>query len=307
MKLKRLNYSDYDAIPALRNTELREWAKSPRHWKLFVEQGFRPTKSMSLGSLVDTRILSPNEWDRDYYVQPADASVIEAEILKCRRYIAEWEAKAGQKNAAAKIDEWTAKLREAEDQARAAMDGNENKIAVTVGNGTIIDACFASVLENADAKAILESSHAQMTLEFEFDGVPCKARYDLISDEGGITITDLKSASNASKIAFQWDFKKYLYWCQVGFYALGVLEETGTLPVFKFIVVETNEPYNTGVYTVQPGDVIACIAEVRRLIRAWRDRPENPREIDLMHYPSGDLNLHLGFDADPDFEFGVIY
>lgn len=80
----------------------------------------------------------------------------------------------------------------------------------------------------------------ELTVEFEYRGVECKARFDsLVSDE----IYDVKTSSNPYK--FERDIINYKYYIQAGWYSIAYREVFGKMPkAFKFVVIPTTGPIN---------------------------------------------------------------
>ena len=84
-----------------------------------------------------------------------------------------------------------------------------------------------------------------------FSGLPCKARPDILP--GKSVVADIKKTRDASESHFQRAILQFGYHRQAAFYLDGIEKATKErFDIFAFIVVESNPPYRTEVYTLSP-------------------------------------------------------
>lgn len=114
-----------------------------------------------------------------------------------------------------------------------------------------VDAMAEAVLSHPSAKPLLEVAvNREVSVFADVDGVPCRARFDALSDDtrSGVIAVDLKSARDATPDGFTYSVKSYGYDVQEAHYrdvykaAIDV-----ELAQFAFVVVESSEPFEVGV------------------------------------------------------------
>ena len=94
---------------------------------------------------------------------------------------------------------------------------------------------------------VRDDTKNEVTVLFDFCGIPCKARFDMLHPNG---VEDLKSIADIENI--DRDFQKFKYYIQAGFYTQAYFEAFGKWPeFFKFTFVSTGE------YV----DMVTCEAE----------------------------------------------
>ena len=130
-----------------------------------------------------------------------------------------------------------------------------------------IEACRESVLAHDDAAAIIEATEHERSVTWSIDGIPCKGRFDCV---GPRILADLKSTRELAR--FVRDAATYLYHGQAAWYRDGGVEAgvcDQSVAVF-WVVVETTEPYDCGVFRVRDYVIDAGRALYRDLLAQWR-------------------------------------
>jgi hypothetical protein len=104
-----------------------------------------------------------------------------------------------------------------------------------------------SLLAHSEARAVLEAaSGREVSIFADVDGVPSRARYDILGEHDG---ADVKTAVDASPDGFNRAVAAHSLHVQEAWYRDVRAAETGTaLDSFKFLVVEKTAPYLVGVY-----------------------------------------------------------
>lgn len=128
-----------------------------------------------------------------------------------------------------------------EDEQRAA-----GLIPITAQDARRVDAMAEAVLAEPEARVILERvTGREVTIIQEIDGVPVRARFDMLGDGEA---ADLKTGRDASP-RFNKSVASFGYHLQRRWYDDAYYAETGErLRDFPLIVVESAEPHAVGVY-----------------------------------------------------------
>lgn len=135
-----------------------------------------------------------------------------------------------------------------------------------------VDAMAEAVLTHPTAAPILEVAvHREVSVFADVDGVPCRARFDALSDEtrNGVYGVDLKTGDDATKVGFEKSVAKWGYDVQFAHYD-AVYQASEGRPVDQLIAiaVEKSAPHEVGVFQLpdvwrEMGRVKA--AEARRI------------------------------------------
>ena len=137
------------------------------------------------------------------------------------------------------------------------------------------------------ASELLANGSAEGVIRTEYCGVPCQIRMDWFSEKHGLV--DLKTCDSLRW--FENDVKRFGYIFQMAFYRAVIRCVSGeTVPV-RFIAVEKNEPFSTGVWEITH-EVLdeaekvneAAIARLRkcRSTGHWPTGYEEPRIISTL-------------------------
>lgn len=146
-----------------------------------------------------------------------------------------------------------------------------------------VDAMAEAVLSHPTAKPILEVAvHREVSVFADVDGVPCRARFDALSDvtRNGVYGVDLKTSDDATKGGFEKSVAKWGYDVQEAHYeAVYEASQSRTIDQFIFLVVEKSGPHEVGVFQLpevwmEMGRVKA--AEARRIYRECMESGQWP-------------------------------
>lgn len=158
----------------------------------------------------------------------------------------------------------------------------------------LAETCARSVRAHRHAAALLAEGHAEVSLSWETDGVPCGGRLDWI----GRCVVDLKTTRRESLREIAADCARYLYHGQLAWYhdgavAAGAVAADSTP---HLIAVQTCEPYDVAVLRVPPAVLEIGRSLYRALLARYREcqaagwwpgiAPEVV-DLDLPHWAAG--------------------
>ena len=254
-----LSNDTYHATAGISKSGLDLIARSPAHYAARYLQGVRqePTPAMTEGTAFHAAALEPERFAADYVVSP-----------DVRRGTKAWDAFVA-KHPGREI------LKPADYDRIARM--------------------AEAVHRHTFARTLLTGGRTEQSVFWrdEETGVLCKCRPDYWRADN--TIVDLKSTTDAGRVAFEKAVAKYRYHVQAAFFADGIHSVTGIEPGifdldFCFIAVEKEPPYGGAVYLASA----AMVETGRRIYREnlalyadclnagiWPGYPETVQTIDL--------------------------
>lgn len=120
-------------------------------------------------------------------------------------------------------------------------------VPVSADDARNVDGAAEAVLAEPAARGLLEeAADREVSVFGEVDGVPIRARFDIL---GHLVGGDLKSSRDASPAGFNRAVGNYGYHIQQQWYDDAHKAATGSrLEDFRFIVVEMSDPFLVGVY-----------------------------------------------------------
>jgi hypothetical protein len=165
-------------------------------------------------------------------------------------------------------DDWRTKTaKEARDAAQA------------VGKYAVLERQYCDIKEMCDAARkflmrtelgnILDTGEAEQTLVWEDNGVWCRARPDLMSEDRKIVL-DYKSTASAEPGAFARQIGRMGYDLQDQFYSRGVEVLTGKLPIFVFLAQEITKPYACSLVALSNSYQFVGQDKVTRALDLWK-------------------------------------
>ena len=250
---------EYHQHPAVSKHGLDDFRKAPALYQFIRNNPLPPTPSMRFGSLYHTAILEPEKIDAEYFMMP--------DVDRRTK-----DGKAA----------WEAAIVECGSREPLKPDELEKARAMRV-----------ALMQHTAARNAITSNRlyveASLFWQDEPTGVECRARPDLIRDDG--FLVDLKTATDASPEAFQRAAFNYGYHRQAAFYLDGWKIINGKAPKgFIFVVQETEPPFLTAVYVASPAMIELGRSEIRADLErfaeclrtdTWPGLPEAPQELTL--------------------------
>lgn len=222
--VKKMGDAEYDALPALRSTLLKEFIRSPAHYEYAMSPEARADNDRKshflMGNLIHAGLLEPETIANKYVI--CDESSRRTKAYK------ELEAKYSNKKIV---------LQSEREDAEAVIKAVRKIVP-------IMDMLEAGSPELA-AAAHLKTGIGEET-------VYCKAKLDLFLPEQN-HIVDIKTTAE-SAADFRYRISSYGYDVSAAFY-IDVMEANGyTVDKFTFLVIEKHPPYGVMQYFLSPED-----------------------------------------------------
>jgi exodeoxyribonuclease VIII len=243
-KIKKVDYYDH---PAMSQSKLKEFKKSPKHYfaKYVQKQTIETTDAMKFGNIFHTLLLEPLKFAERYILMPS--------LDKRTKEYKEWE-----KN-------------------NILNEKDKEKI--------ITFAEYNSAKQMVEAlkpkKVIKELFNLGGLIEQDFfwvgSGVECKMKLDMFIEPceqvPNGAIFDYKSTNDALPDAFSNSIYKYGYYNQVAFYRNGIktIYNTNDYPDFYFVAIEKEAPFESAIY--EADDIIMDIGlnENKKLLKMYKE------------------------------------
>jgi len=253
-----VSWEKYAAWNCFSKSMVSSALKSGAHLDHYIH-GERQTKSMALGSLVDTLVLEPEFYDERYVMQPGT-------------YETEKTTGRGDKKVTETIEKpWNLNSKTCKAMAEEiAATGKEIVSESDLEKASILrDALMAS----PEAALAITEGEKQVSFVWvdEDTGVKCKGRADLVN---ATTIDDLKTSIDASPEGFRRTIGKFLYYVQAGVYTAAWLQLTEIPKDFRFIVAETGDVPAVALYELDSVSMVAGVLMFRRAlmnVARWLD------------------------------------
>jgi len=231
-----ISHEDYLKLDALSASRLKDFRKSPAHYKHSLENPKSQTDAMLLGSFVHALVLEPAKVVDKYLSLP-------------------------------ELDYRSPKNREIRDNLIAENPGVTFLKQDDWQKGFDVS---RTVLANKRVDKILSGAKVEVSAVFEIEEILCKARFDIWNQEIGV-IADIKTCQDASFNSFARNAYQRGYHFQAAWYREAAKILGHDLKGFAIVAVETNEPYGVKVYEVSPPDMDKAIEQTRKHIQLYRD------------------------------------
>ena len=210
-----LTRAEYEAIPALSYSGMKELARSPAHYKAWLTDKREETKALRIGKAVHCAFLQPDLWAKTYKAIPA-----------CDR-----RTKEGKALYEAFMDSMK--------DGDTALPFDEYELATEVAQ---------SAERISDAHIIRTGAWAETPLTAKDCKTPIKGIPDLIDGDGWIY--DLKTTDDATERAVIRTILNYGYHIQAAHYLTLASAHVDGIKGFRLIFVEKEKPYAGAVYEI---------------------------------------------------------
>jgi hypothetical protein len=224
--VQNMPFDEYLAIEAVSASGLKQFARSPWHYKNRVD--IDPTPSMLRGTLAHCAVLEPDAMNQRYVVLPADAPR--------RPSKTQWVAKNPSPESVAAMDWWQQFQRDSAGRDLVSADD----YAIVQAQIEAVKACdeLADLLRNGLGEVSIFWIDAET-------GIYCKARPDWLPKHTGDTIKplDLKTCIDESPSGFGRAAARLRYDLQAAHYTAGIEAVTGLrVDAFVFGAVTSKPP-----------------------------------------------------------------
>lgn len=270
MTLLHITDTEYRALDAISNSELTLSKKSPWHARnLHIQE----TDPMRWGTAVHMALHEPERFRELYVVEP----IFIGKTKDGRDSTQSAEAKA-------KKAEWYESL-------------PEGALVLAEDDMALLTATLEAIRDDVFLMGLLEGSYTEVSTQWEMDGLPCKARADILNVNAPF-ILDMKTCADASLHEFAYQSLKRGYHRQLAWYAEGFGRAIGS-PIDKvyLLAVESKllesrrgDPPRVGIalYELDGDDLIAGHQEVMNLFSKYR---ENVKANNFPLYGANTLKL----------------
>ncbi len=270
---------DYYDNPAISQSMLKEFKKSPRHYYVKYVQKFagKPeTTAQKIGTLIHVAIYEPAKLHDKYYVLP-------------------------------EIDRRT---KEGKAEYNQIVEANSGKSIITQDELDMAIQIRQSVINKKTSRIVLDGGKSEVELYWvdKATGANCKAKVDYLIEPcdkfpNGLII-DTKSTTDATQDTFAKDVYKYGYYLQAAWYREAIKSCYGTAeyPDFIFNVVEKTLPYETAYYCLDNETLNIGHEETTRLLsqlvecknkNIWKGYTDKIETISLPSWVMNRVNNNL--------------
>jgi len=212
--------AEYEAIPALSYSGMKELARSPAHYKSWLTEKREETKALRIGKAVHCAFLQPDLWAKTYKAIPA-----------CDRRTKEGKA-----------------------LYEAFMDSiNDGDTALPFDEYELATEVAQAAHRISEPHIVRAGAWAEVPLTAHDCKTPIKGIPDLIDGDGWIY--DLKTTEDATERAVLRTILQYGYHIQAAHYLTLSSHYVEGLKGFRLIFVEKEKPYAGAVYEIA-GDLL---------------------------------------------------
>lgn len=229
-------------------SQLKAFAKSPRHWVSYRLKEFKRTDAMKMGTICENLILG--EDIQEFIFDPEDRPEKD-------------------KGMTSKINkEWKAQLYEQHGEDMViSIDMVEKAKEIAEG-----------VLQNQMVKAMINGGEIQKKLEWEYGGLSFVGYIDYLNG----SIIDLKKVSNADFQKVKWQIRDYAMDLQLTMYRIGLAQmEDGNYRDCYLICYD--EDSNVTVVKISEDTFSQSHTKYRQLIADFKMCVDNPELFDASY------------------------
>jgi len=265
--------SIYHAFDAVSNSQLCRLAKSPAHYRSYMDHPEEKTDAMIFGSALHAYILEPDNFDLEFCARPMGLDLRRKED---KEFFEQFKKKH---------------------EGKQIIKGEEYEICQHMR---------AAAMQHPLVNELLGSDgHTELSILWNIDDILCKARVDrYVMWRNKPTIVDLKTTTDASMRGFAKSMYAYRYYQQAAMYLDGMSAIQGyDHSTFIFIAMEKEPPFAIGIYEIDDQALQAGRQEYQRLLALHRHctqtqqwpsyASENPELITLPIWAFTDLEIEL--------------
>lgn len=218
--IRGMENAEYHAIRALSASRLKAFSRSPAHMR-FDDESPKTTQALEFGTAFHTAVLEPMQFESQYVVAPD----VDRRTTAGRAAYAEFlESAAGRK--VVSYDDWI------------VITGMAREI----------------LLHPSAGELVAGRTETEVSLMWERDGIPCKARIDAINADWK-AIVDVKTTDNASPGAFSRSIVNYGYHIQAAWYLDAAQAAGFDVECVVFVAAEKKGPYGVAAYRLDDAGI----------------------------------------------------
>ena len=230
---------EYNEIDAINWSTLKHIQRSPAHFKYLLDNPPKQTAAQSFGVAVHEAILEPDKFQENYIIAP--------DLDKRTKAYKEWA--------------------ETVDPSKGILTKWELE---SIGR-------MRTAFEELDFE--FSGAKVEQILQRTIDGVKCKGRADIITDDG--IVIDLKTTQDASFESFKRDaLYKYQYNAQLACYA-----DMADCQRQIIIAIEKEPPYGAAVFELSKDAYLAgrivyreCLEKFKECLE-WQEWPSYEKKV----------------------------
>ncbi len=209
-KHEPMTYAAYHNMPGVRSSLLAQMLDSPAMYRHVKSNPIEPKPAMLLGTAIHTAVLQPD--------------LFESEIVV-------WTG--GARRSDAKKAEYAEFARDAIDNHKTVVDAGQRVKAKRIAGAVMADPESADIINSSEKEVVY-------TWTDPWTGIDCKARIDLVRDDGAVF--DLKSTRTADPFLFARQSQDLDYWMRLAMYRVGAAL-VSPVPEVGIIAAWTGLPY----------------------------------------------------------------
>jgi len=242
--LKMPNYYESKRIS---NSDLTLIDKSIFHY--LHKKDFEPTEPMKVGSAFHLLVLEPEKYENEVAIMP----------------------------------EWNLRTNEGKANKELFEIKNNDKIILKKDDVANFAFMYSNLIKHPEYSNLFESNNIEIEkeIEFEYRGIECRSKLDLINHDLGVII-DLKTINSCERAE---NSVKYDYARQGAFYQLAVNLEYGITYDVIFVFVEKSFPSLCKFIKFSDDTIERGQNEYNRILDKWLKYVENP-------------NIYLGYNEN---------
>ena len=232
---------DYYKHPAISNSKLNWFARSPYYYKRMCQSPDESTTAMDFGTAFHMYVLEPKLFNDNYIIHE-------------------------------KFDRRTKVGKEHYNNMMELAASGKKKLISDVDLERI-KWMHHSLIDNPAASNLLptDSDGVENEIYFNYMGgglnINCKSKIDYMQSEGGKTVNIIDLKTTQSITSFKSSYKyKFGYYRQAAFYRLAAVSQGLTVKDFYFVVVETQYPHECAVFKVGQWDMEKGTNDVHDLL-----------------------------------------
>ena len=278
------NQSDFDyrRAPGINQSSLKKILDSPAHYQAAVATKLIPTPAMKMGTALHCLSLDGKKaFDGAYFDRKKEGK--DLTVLEMKEAL---DKKGITYKASAKKPELEALLYPEGKPVDRRTGLSEDEYAAVLGMANSLE--YLAYFDPSQPDYI---KHNEVSIYWDWMGVPCKARLDRVAIEQGLVL-DLKTTDSVEPELFLKKVVGLGYDFQAGYYAEAARVAFGKDFKFLFAAVERRAPYSVEIYEASEEmmeeakfkceKALTIYAECARLDR-WPNREPVIRQLD---YPS---------------------